>query len=461
MSFLKRKKAYSLAEILIVMLLIAIIALASTPLIVKKGKTHSELTKHGTYACTIFDGEEYVFHSELKNAQIPSTKDGWSKAPCGTDFVIPYKSGLLNVKVIGGGGAGGSASADWDDSIAPRTIYDNETYTIPTSGYYDIIVSGSKGASSTISSWTAQIDGVTHNCFAEASKPGDTAYFSGTIYLYKGDKINVVFEHSATGSLNLNCSSAIKTPSAQVGQNGQDIVVKRDSTEMVKVEGSKSGTYTCNSANLCGKHYEAVDGAKGVIKTNSYFYDTEMLYGASPLDPGIVVVRWSDRNNTNKAFKSKSGCGGTAGEIKSALYPILRDKLPVITIGKGGTADTEPEETSFGSMKASGGSNNVVCTTPSTNEKDGTDGKNFSAILSLNSLGGQGGVSAPSEEINGSPAAGFASGGGGGAIYYDTEPSYDNSKTREENLNPLLNGVRRWYQGTGGNGGSGLLMITW
>lgn len=460
MNFLIIKKAYTLSEILIVLLLVAIIALASTPLIVKSGKRHSELTKHGTYACTVFDGEEYVFHNEKKNAPIPSTKNGWQKAPCGTGFVMPYKSGLLNVKVIGGGGAGGNASADWDDSVAPRTIYDNETYTIPTSGYYDVIVSGSKGASSTISAWTALIDGVTHNCFAEASKPGDTAYFSGTIYLYKNDKIDVVYENSTTGSLNLNCSSQIQTPSAQVGQNGQDIIVKRNASNMVTVEGSKSGSYTCNSANLCGKHYDPVQGEKGYITTNSYFYDQEKLYGTSPLDPGIVVIRWSDRNNTNKAFKSKAGCGGTAGEIKSALYPILRDKLPEITIGKGGTGDVEPEDTNFGSMKAKGGSNNVVCTN-TENEKDGKDGKTFSAIPSLNSQGGSGGVSSPSDDINGNPATSFASGGGGGAIYYDTEPSYNNSKTREENLNPVMNGVRRWYQGVGGNGGSGLLMITW
>lgn len=460
MNFLKINKAYTLAEILIVLLLVAIIALASTPLIVKSGKKHNEKTPHGTYACTVFDGEEYVYHGEKKNSELPATKDGWYKAPCGTGFVMPYKSGLLNVKVIGGGGAGGTASADWDDSVAPRTIYDNETYTIPTTGYYDIVVSGSKGASSTISSWTALIDGVTHNCFAEASKPGDTAYFKGTMRFYKNDKIDVVYEHSTTGSLNLDCSNQIQTPSAQVGQNGQDIIVKRNSSSIVTVEGSKSGSYTCNSANLCGKHYDPVQGEKGKITTNTSFYDSEQTYGSSPLDSGIVVIRWSDRNNTNKAFKSKAGCGGTAGEIKSALYPILRDKLPEISVGKGGTANTEPGDTIFGSMKASGGSNNVVCTV-TENEKDGKDGKTFSAIPSLNSQGGRGGISSPSDDINGSPATSFASGGGGGAIYYDTEPYYDNSKTREENLNPVLNGVRRWYQGTGGNGGAGLFMVTW
>lgn len=460
MNLLGIKKAYTLSEILIVLLLVAIIALASTPLIVKSGKRHEDKTKHGTYACTVFDGEEYVYHGEKKNAELPATKDGWYKASCGTGFVMPYKSGLLNVKIIGGGGAGGSAYADWENSVAPRTMYDNETYVIPTSGYYDIVVSGSKGASSTISGWTALIDGVTQNCFADASKPGDTAYFSGTLYLSRNDKIDAVFEHSSTGSLNLDCTNQIQTPSAQVGQNGQNIIIKRNSSKIVTVEGSKSGTYTCNSSNLCGKHYDPVQGANGTITTNVSFYDSQKIYGTSPLEPGIVVVSWSDKNNTNKAFKSKSGCGGTAGEIKSALYPILRDKLPVVTVGNGGTGEVEPGDTTFGSMVAGAGSNNVVCTS-TENENDGKDGKTFSAIPSLNSQGGKGGISSPSDDINGSRATSFASGGGGGAIYYDNEPYYDNTKTREENLNPVMNGVRRWYQGTGGNGGAGLMIITW
>ena len=67
----RKKTAYTLAEMLIVLLIIALIAIGSTPLLVKKGKKQKEKLTHGTYACTVFDGEEYFFHSDKKNYTIP------------------------------------------------------------------------------------------------------------------------------------------------------------------------------------------------------------------------------------------------------------------------------------------------------------------------------------------------------------------------------------------------------
>lgn len=456
----RKKTAYTLAEMLIVLMIIALIAIGSTPLLVKKGKKQKEKLTHGTYACTVFDGEEYFFHSDKKNDTIPYSKEGWARGKCGTSFVMPYKSGLLNVKLTGGGGAGGDASVKWDDSVAPRAFYDDNTYIVSTSGYYDIIVSGSKGSSSSVTQWNATIDGKEHNCFAETAKAGETAFFSGAVYLNKSDKIDIKFEHESMGSLNLDCSSQIQIPSSQIGQNGKDIVISKNSSTILRVEGSKAGSYRCNSANLCAGHFEARQGDNGSVTTYTSFADKEESVGSNGYDYGVVIIKWSDKNNTQKAFLPKAGCGGTAGEIRSALYPILRNKLPEVKVGSGGTSQKEAQDTTFGSLRASAGRNNVVCSTK-TDDYNGVEGKTFSAIADLNSKGGAGGISVPTEEINGSDATGFSSGGGGGAIYFDTIPSYDTSKSYEDNLDPFLNGVQRWNQGSGGKGGEGLLIITW
>ncbi len=456
----KQNRAYSFSEILIVMVIISLIMLASVPLVLKKNKKENKSVTHGTYACAVFDDEEYYFVSDKKNDSIPNTKSLWAKGKCGTAFVMPHKAGLLNVKLVGGGGAGGSASAGWDNSIAPQVFYGDTTYIVPVSGYYDIIVSGTKGGSSSISSWHAVIDGKNHDCFAGSAQAGENAYFSGSLRLNESDRITVKFENESMSSLNLDCSSQVTVPSSQIGQNGQNIFVSLNSSTILRVDGSKGGTYKCNSADLCAKHYEPLQGDNGSVTTYTSFLDKQESFGTNGYEYGVVILKWSDRNHTQKAFLPKAGCGGTAGEIKSALYPILRDTLPDIKIGAGGTPQKEPKDTTFGSLRAAAGRNNIVCSADENNY-NGTDGKTFTAIESLNSQGGKGGISSPSNEINGSSAEGFGSGGGGGAIYFNAMPSYDTSKSYEDNLNPYLNGVQRWYQGNGGNGGSGLLIITW
>lgn len=453
----KKSKAYSLLEFLIVLFVIALVVILSTNMLAKKQKKSFKRSSHGLYACTTFNGEEYHLFSSSRDIAIPSAKNQWVKGKCGQGFVMP-DSGLMSVKLMGGGGAGGSAGIDWEDTITPQYFFESGSYSIPQAGYYDLIVAGSQGGSSSLSSWITKDTGL--QCFAQNAKAGEPAFYQGTIYLSKNDLINIIYENAISVSLNLNCTNKITAPDAQPGYSGRDILITRNGSKMITVEGSKAGTYLCNSADVCSNHYQPIVGANGIATAYSYFNNVTKGFSNGSYEPGTVVIRWSDYNNTSKSFKVKKGCGGTSGEIRSALYPILKNTLPDITIGKGGTADSDPTATSFGSLKAEGGANNKICSNNNSNY-NGMDGMTFNILKTITSAGGRGGISTPSDAVNGSAAAGFVSGGGGGAIYFSSSPQYNNSKTLEENKQPVLNGVRRWYQGNGGNGGSGLLILAW
>lgn len=456
MFYNKKTKAYSLLEFLIVLFVIGLIVILTTNMLSKNQKKSFKKASHGFYACTVFDDQEYVFSSPSKNIDLPLTKSGWLKGKCGQGFVMP-DSGVMSVKLMGGGGAGGDAGIEWEDAISPQFFFESGSYSIPQSGYYDIVVSGAEGGESSVSSWLLSNG---NQCFAENSKAGEPVFYQGTRYLSRNSLINIIYENAMPVSLNLGCTSQIKTPDGQPGRSGRDIMITSDGSKILFVEGSKSGTYQCNSTELCSNHFQPTNGEKGKVSTYSSFINAQQKYNYRVYEPGTVVLKWSDYNNTSKSFKAIKGCGGTTGEIKSALYPILKNTLPAIEIGKGGKSGTEPTATTFGSLKAEPGANNKICSTDNSNF-NGVDGVSFTVLQKLNSKGGKGGISTPSDQINGSPATGFVSGGGGGAIYYNTPPQYNNSKSAEENKKPILDGVRRWYQGVGGNGGSGLLMITW
>lgn len=448
-----KKRAYSLPEILIALVIIAVIALLTVAIVPRKKMKEKEKPTHGTYACTYFDDVEYVFSDKKKDAPIPTTKDKWSQGKCGEGFILPTKAGILDIKAVGGGGAGGDAKGYWDKDFIPISTTSSSTYRIDGTGYYDITVYGGLGQVSSLSIWNA----LGGQCGAPTSNPGGTLKYKGLVYLNSGDIIRVDFQEGMPAVINTNCGTASK-PIAFPGLNGKDISIFRNNSNILKVKGSGAGTYSCNVNLACTNRFYPTKGNDGSVSATSVMSMIELKY-----NEGVdtkVDINWSAKNTSTRVFKKIPGCGGMSGEINSTLYPILKNTLPKIIIGKSGKPGTPATSTTFGALKANSGENNKICD-PKGNTNNGTAGISFDAIKGLVSKGGIAGISTTTSKINGGIASSFGSGGGGGAYYSDSDPTYITGKTENENNNKVLNGVTRWYEGTGGNGGPGLLVISW
>lgn len=448
-----KKRAYSLPEILIALVIIAIIALLTVAIVPRKKMKEKEKPTHGTYACTYFDDVEYVFSDKKKDAPIPTTKDKWSQGKCGEGFILPTKAGILDIKAVGGGGSGGDAKGYWDKDFTPISTTSSSSYRIDGTGYYDITVYGGLGQVSSLSIWNASGG----QCGAPIANPGKALKYKGLVLLNSGDMINIDFRDGGVASIFTSCGTAAR-PIAFRGFNGQNISVLRNNISILSVQGSGAGTYACSSTLPCTNRFKPVNGPDGIAYAANVVSMLEQKYNVG-IDTR-VDISWSAKNASTRVFKKIPGCGGMSGEINSTLYPILKNTLPKITIGKPGKPGTLATSTTFGALKANSGENNKVCN-PTGNTNNGTAGISFDAIKGLVSKGGIAGISTTTSKINGGIASSFGSGGGGGAYYSASDPVYITGKTEDENNNKVLNGVTRWYEGTGGKGGAGLLVISW
>lgn len=446
------KRAYSLPEILITLVIIAVIALLTVAIIPKKKMKEKEKPSHGTYACAYFDGVEHYYATTKKDSKIPTTKDKWSQGKCGQGFIMPAKSGIMDVKVVGAGGAGGSAKGSWDTNFTPISTTSSSSYRIEGAGYYDVTIYGGAGQNSSLSVWNA----LGGSCAAPISKPGRTVMYKGYVYLNSGDMVTVNFVDGIAAHIDTVCGSTPK-PVAFPGLNGKDISVSINGSTIASVKGSGAGIYSCNPSLVCSNRFTPIDGSDGTFSRASAITSIDNKYNVG-IDTR-VDINWSSKNTSTRLFKKTPGCGGMSGEVNSTLYPILKNTLPKIMVGKPGTPTTLATATTFGALKANPGENNKFCD-PMGDKNNGTKGISFSAIKDLVSYGGNAGTSTASSN-NGGTASSFGSGGGGGAYFSYTDPVYYTWRTEAENNLKVLDGSTRWYEGIGGNGGSGLLILSW
>lgn len=433
------KKAFSLAEILLTLMIVAVVALMSTSVVKNKQKKIEDKPSQGLYACTMYYGKSYVFESANKDAKIPSiqsNKSSWSQKACLNGFTPP-KEGVVEVTVIGGGGAGGGAAISSSESsdMQQRTFDRSGGFVVEDTGYYDFEIYGSKGTASTLMVFTN--DTPPKHCPMANAYPGNPRKLSGTIALKKGDTIKVQFSGGQKlGDLpNDSCRSGLKVISHEPGQDGQDITILRNNVTIAVATGSGGGYYKCYNSNGCANRYKAESTSEllggGHFGYNVGFTNTSqsVIYND---EEGKVVVSWSDKNDTNPIETVAAGCGGRAGSINSTIYPILSKKLPDIVIGAGGANSGDGEPTKFGALVAEGGKGDLICNPLNGNSNNGSAGAGFSAS-NMNYNGGSAGTIS---SVNGGTALGFGAGGGGGAVSGSSK-------------------------GKGGSGAPGLLVLRW
>ena len=424
------KDAFSLAEMIMILLFVAILALGSGIILPKKLKKADPQTPHGLYACT-------------KN------------------FKVPKYVNLLNVTMIGGGGAGKDASVIWDKESKVQDgdlAIHGAKYYVEYDGWYTVYLYGQYGESS----WRSEWDVANGGCNVAAAQPGYPYRVQGEIQLKRGDIIQLYKEEKTpnTGT-NFFCADNKHRPGKDEyykGKDGGKTALLLNGAEFLSINGSKAGVTVCSSSTPpnCTNRYTVTQGANGTLGTLSGLSDVLKMdpsansaYRTYPSQDGVAIIRYSStKNPSNREFTPSGGCGGEAGQTAATLYPVLRDTIPDIKIGIGGTPDRPATSTSFGSFPAAGGTTGGNC--KSVSQTSGSDGDAATGIEKLVSTGGKGALGtgqsgASSSKVDGGNGTGFGAGGGGGAIFYTT----------------IQNGSRKWYQGTGGNGTNGLIVISW
>lgn len=429
----RKSKGFSLAEILIVFLIITMVVLASASFFKRKLRSiNSKTQKHGTYACTVFDEQEYYFVSSTKNAAIPVDMSGWVPGKCGTAFSMPT-TGAMNVTLIGAGGNGGDAtlnenSEDKDFYLDLVDGFDKiKDYSVPATGWYKIKILGDKGTQSIAKSPSG--------CFINTSDPGNAVQYERQLYLTENDTIKVKYNGKTIPFCYPNDKKSVEF---ECGLDGGYINIYQNDTLIIEVRGAEAGRFI--SGGDC--YFAPQTGADGKVMRNGF----EQPSTSNDNDGTNVSIKWDEDLNSSstKTYTPKPGRGGEAGSLTSFLYPVLRKDLPNITIGKNNVTEVKDRATVFGVVKAQGGRDKAISYERDEVDKyDGYNGQKFENDSTVNTTQGIGGKS---PNYNGTNATGFASGGGGGGVVCD------------DNNPPSPTACQL---GKGGKGANGILIITY
>ena len=131
---LKKYTGFSLAETLITLLIVAIVAIASVPVITKKKATPAEPS--GTWMCTLnSQGQHVVWETGDKNMNDADQWKTTGKNYC--EFSVPKGARNFAITAIGGGGGGAGAGVEskvWTTS-----------FNVPYAGRYKMAAIGAGG----------------------------------------------------------------------------------------------------------------------------------------------------------------------------------------------------------------------------------------------------------------------------------------------------------------------------
>lgn len=180
---------FSLAEALITLLIISIVALATVPVITKKRKK-IENVRRNSFACYWNGGNivgKYNLNGEIKAAETitETVSDGITRSGC--KFDPPSNAKNFVVTTVGGGG-GGAAGKAREENFASGGQSSGE-YTIPADGIYEILLMGAGGAGGHTSS------GQVGHIYGSSQAPGTSGSPAGLVVskeikLDKNGKLN-------------------------------------------------------------------------------------------------------------------------------------------------------------------------------------------------------------------------------------------------------------------------------
>lgn len=452
-SFDKGKRAFSLAEALITLIIICVVVAMTMHMLSKNRKFKKKTQEQSTWACTI---------DPVTGAHTVITDDPTTGETDGTSctFIPPKNVSEFTVLAIGGGGGGASGSSS---SYMAQTREGFLNFVPPISGKYYILVVGGGGG------------GGGKNCGDDAAQGGGSGGVTAGAYDLKG---------GTTYTLTAGAGGA-GGKKAKSGGHGTDSSFVGGGLSLVGGGGHPGyGKYK----KFLGCNKGAGDGKGGTYSGGSGSRGEDAPYGGYGHAPGYVcrdvsraclIDGLADKIGPSVQDIGRGGLGaqgptsggeGMSGLVKAVYSPIYS--------GEGGKAGMQ----AFYTYKRSPGETKVVIGKggkgANVDNKDGQSGEASRFGERVIAAGGAGGYK---EFKNGSlddPTPKVEGGNGGSSPAPKNLEGYDFTSEPLGGLvsgNNLIDGLTINAPGSGGGGGgangsgwgkggdgaNGLVLITW
>lgn len=139
-----QKLGFSLAEAMITLLIVCIIAIASAPVITKRHKIRTNIP-HGAYAC-YWNGDtlvaKYIMNGTISDGKVVYDNE---EGRYGCEFNPPPNSKSFVATIVGGGGGGAGAGVLQDGVKKIYTEPGDYIFKTPYSGVYEMLAVGAGG----------------------------------------------------------------------------------------------------------------------------------------------------------------------------------------------------------------------------------------------------------------------------------------------------------------------------
>lgn len=317
-----KKKAFTLAEALIILLIVSLIAAALIPVLTRK---HREVALHGKWICTINDRGKYVVKTVYNG--VDSGFKQLSTSSC--TFSPPANAYNFTVKAVGGGGGGAGGMQGTEDIIYDSSRDGNDFgQSIKRAGTYLMVAIGGGGAGGSMGCGEARnyLPSLSYKSYGGLNNPDPYGNRHGSVdralhgfdytKLYKNDSEEVFnYIHNADNFKNRNLCFA-----------ESDTSTKKWSFMDTSSGDQKINTSVCwNLPGHGGYRAEGENGKQGkaVIKTlpaGQSIYARVGKGGAGQSDGYTYMYTYT--NGSSQYTKVEIGKDGTKGGQSVIDYGI-------------------------------------------------------------------------------------------------------------------------------------------
>ena len=457
-----KKQAFSLAETVITLLIIALVALGTVPVLTKKSSSKS--TGHGKWMCTLDSSGRHV-KWETGDSGDPQDPSTWTSQGSRCTFNVPKGANSFNVVVVGGGGGGAGAGNK-------NYVYYSD-FVVEQYGKYKFaaVGGGGEGGRCNKRNGTATGGGAGGVGFIELNIDSSirqikmskgTGGEGGGMDGNKGNDSVITAVYKSGINKNILTAGG-GTGGGGRGQNtnhNNDAVqgsVTSDFKNLISYNTSSGkGIKNCEQ-DYCGG-YIPVNTQRSVNKKMSSYQFFKGIDYARDTDQwtlgrgGGVAIK-KDKCDSYENYPRSgnegnvmaitqvtwSGSGGKAGQIKEKFYYHFKENKITVIVGKGGAGGAASDSngnnskggvtgnpSSFGNyLPASGGRGGETKDQQKAGEQiSGGDGAMTPAVSYYDGTPtvGKGGYSSGNSSANGLTGTGFGAGGGGGGVKPGEEP---------------------------------------
>lgn len=482
--------AFSLAEALITLLIVALISLATIPVITKKARKEEN---HGKWICTLNSAGQHIQWNTgaSGNANNPTT---WAVSGNSCTFQVPSGARNFAITAVAGGGGGAGAqyqNKSWTSDFAVTYYGSYRMAAIGgggSGGLQDGLANCNPrgGGAGGVGYAAFDIDESTTQIKISSGRGGDTSNHNGK---KGGDSvITRVYTNTTTGAAN-QTEDLIVAHGGNGGHRTYTVVFSCQNGEgngkmgTVSFASSAISPRTVNTSygngGLGGKGdisfgyvpYSDMENVNNFMKPYTVMTDTPRYYSSKQMYTNLTgrggnpktASGWQGRaGNDGAAMVSTeiywSGGGGKAGNYKIRdFYPSFDKKKLTITVGKGGKGGNAGTSSGGYATKGEDGGSTVIddlyglpggkggelkYQEKAYSDTSGEDGEKTPLYYKNEPVLGYGGLSGTNSNVNGMTSAGYGAGGGGAGIKHGTYLGTASA-------------------GKGGDGAPGYVLIEW